>query len=248
MKAEDFTFNADGQRLAATRVQPEAGAASSILTLHGLGHTSNRHTIRYVLNHLAEHGLGSVCFEFSGNGDSSGVMEESCLQRRYGEVLAAAEHLDKREPLTLIGTSMGGHLAAWLAPILAGLPGAVLPGLLSGRCRRVPVRRRPGQPGPYADSPAYAGISAFDGDLLIIGARKDDVVPAAVLDGYLAAAERPQQAHRLAGRLRAFHPSLVAASGYAAAASAEDDTGHHPAGARANESIGGSHARRTHSD
>lgn len=189
VKTEDFVFSAGEHWLAATRVQPDAGAASSVLTLHGLGQTANRHTIRYVLDHLAGHGLGSVCFEFSGNGDSSGALEEACLRRRYEETLAAAEHLDKREPLTLIGTSMGGHLAAWVAPVLkpaclvlfcpASYPADAAESRFDGGLAR---------PGPYPDSPAYAGLREFSGDLLIIGAGKDAVVPAETLDGYLAAA------------------------------------------------------------
>ena len=102
---------------------------------------------------------------------------------------------------------------------------------------------------PYADSPAYAGISAFDGDLLIIGARKDEVVPAAVLDGYLAAARNARSKHivwlddcehfihRWLPHQDTLRPQVLK--------TIRDTILQR---ARANESIGGSHARRTHSD
>lgn len=178
------------QSLAATKVHSAGGRRPAILTLHGLGKTATRHTIRYVLDHLAGHGHASICFEFSGNGDSTGVLEESSLRRRRDEVLAVSRYLSQREQPVLIGTSMGGHLAAWLAPVLrprglvlfcpAAYPGDAADQKFDGSLAR---------PGCYADSPAYAGIAEFTGDLLIVGARNDAVVPAEVLEGYFASAQ-----------------------------------------------------------
>lgn len=189
LKPEDFAVRLNGHRLAATRLTPSGGSGMSIMTLHGLGQTATRHTTRYVLDHLLKRGHGSMCFEFSGNGDSTGVLAESCLLQRRHEALAAAEHLDKGKPVTLIGTSMGAHLAAWLVPDLRP-HGLVLfcPAAYPAHAAELKFDGGFVRPGRYADSPAYTGLRGFTGELLIVAAKQDHVVPAETIDGYLASA------------------------------------------------------------
>lgn len=190
LQTDELAIMSGEQRLAATQVSSAGGRKPAILTLHGLGKTATRHTIRYVLDDLAGQGHASICFEFSGNGDSTGALEEATLRRRRDEALAVSRYLAPGEQPVLIGTSMGGHLACWLAPVLrprglvlfcpAAYPGDAADQKFDGSLAR---------PGCYADSPAYAGIAEFTGDLLIVGARNDAVVPAEVLDGYFARAK-----------------------------------------------------------
>jgi uncharacterized protein len=189
LKTEDFTFLSGEHRLAATRLHPPGGRGTAIMALHGLGPTATRHGIRYVLDYLASHGHGAMCFEFSGNGDSTGLLAESSLQRRYSEALAAASHLAAYEQPTLIGTSLGAHLAAWLVPKLRP-SGLVLfcPATYPAHAADLKFDSQFVRPGRYADSPAYAGIREFDGNLLIVAAKNDQVVPADVIDGYFAGA------------------------------------------------------------
>ncbi|MBA3774509.1 MAG: alpha/beta hydrolase [Ramlibacter sp.] len=193
---EDFRFVADDHQLAATRLRPGAGMVR-VLTLHGLGATATRHTVRYVLDDLAAHGHGALCFEFSGNGDSTGMLEQSCLRRRCDEALAAAAQLDAGRRPVLIGTSMGAHLAASIVPALrpAGLV-LFCPAAYPAHATDMPFDAHLPRPGRHADSPAYAGLSDFEGDLLIIGARNDSVVPGETLEGYLDNAPRARS-HRL---------------------------------------------------
>lgn len=165
---------------------PSAQAASTVLTLHGLGATATRHSIRYVLDGLALHGHGSLCFEFSGNGDSSGVLNEATLAQRCTEALSAAHLLTESIPPALIGTSMGGHIAASLVPELQ--PRALVlfcPAAYPRSATELPFDGNFTRPGRYDDSPAYQGIAAFTGNLLIVAARNDQVVPAEVVEGYL---------------------------------------------------------------
>jgi pimeloyl-ACP methyl ester carboxylesterase len=109
---EDFTVTASEHRLAVTRVGPSPAVEPTVLTLHGLGTTATRHTVRYVLDDLARCGLAALCFEFSGNGDSTGRLDESSLRRRRDELLAVAALLDPQVRPVLVGSSLGAHLAA----------------------------------------------------------------------------------------------------------------------------------------
>ena len=191
MHTEDFVFEGNEQRLAATRTAPADGSRPTVLALHGLGTTSTRHRIRYLLDAVAACGHGWLTFDFSGNGESTGVLTESTLRGRRAEVLAAADHLDSATAPVLIGTSMGAHLAASCVPELHPR-GLVLfcPAAYPADAADLRFDGSLAKPGNYPDSPAYAGLRAFDGDLLIIRAGQDQVVAPAVIDGYLENAQR----------------------------------------------------------
>jgi uncharacterized protein len=195
VQAEEFFFTANGHRLAATKLVPAGLAEPGILALHGLGPTATRHRIRYLLDPLADRGYGSVTFDFSGNGDSTGVLAESTLLGRRAEALAAAGTLARGTAPVVIGTSMGAHLAAWTAPD-TGPRGLVLfcPAAYPEGAAEQKFDGSLARPGRYDDSPAYAGLRGFTGDLLIIASKHDQVVPPAVIDGYLASASAARSA------------------------------------------------------
>lgn len=186
MNTEELTFVVGEHRLAATKVLGADGRAPSVVHLHGLGPTADRHGVRYLLDELAEHGHGSLTFEFSGNGDSTGVLEESTLGIRLAESRAAAAQLGADEAPVVIGTSMGAHLGAALVPelrpraLVLFVPAAYPAGSDDDRFYDTLAK-----PGNHPDSPAFAGIREFDGDLLVIAATHDQVVPADVVDGYV---------------------------------------------------------------
>lgn len=184
---EELVFSVNGHRLAGTKIFGADRREPSVVHLHGLGSTATRHGVRYLLDELAEHGHGSLTFEFSGNGDSTGVLEESTLGGRREESLAAVAQLGRDEAPVLMGTSMGAHLAATTVPVLRPR-GLVLfvPAAYPGGSDDLRFDGSLAKPGAYADSPAFAGIREFDGDLLIVAAKNDQVVAPEVIDGYLA--------------------------------------------------------------
>lgn len=191
MDTEDFVFEGNGQKLAATRTAPADGSGPTVLALHGLGTAASRHGTRYLLDAIEPHGFGWLTFDFSGNGDSTGVLTESTLRGRRAEALAAAGHLDGIAAPVLIGTSMGAHLAASCIPELR--PRALVlfcPAAYPADAAGLRFDGSLSKPGNYPDSPAYAGLREFDGDLLIISAGEDQVVAPTVIDGYVDSAER----------------------------------------------------------
>jgi pimeloyl-ACP methyl ester carboxylesterase len=191
----DLTLEAGGEKLAVTAVGPNP---PTVLHLHGLGETASRHSIRYLLDPLSAHECGGLTFDFSGNGDSTGEYLRGTLRRRLAETLAVGRLLGP-DPV-LMGSSMGAHLAACAVPVLQ--PRALIlfaPAAYRADAVHVPFSRYRAhapdsetavRPGDYADSPAYRGMESFSGDLLIVAGTEDEVVPAAVVDGYRRHASR----------------------------------------------------------
>ena len=180
--ASDTFFQAGPFRLAAT-VIGGAGAQPGLLTLAGLGALVRRATVHYLMEDLALHGLVSMSFDFSGNGDSEGIFEDGSLRRREGETLAAAGLLAPDAPPVLLGTSMGAFLAACVAPILK--PRALVlfcPSAYPDYALDVKFDGNLARAGAYPNSPAFAALAHFTGDLLVIGGKDDRVVPREVLE------------------------------------------------------------------
>lgn len=69
------------ERLRAEITLPEKGGKPVVLALHGAG-KAVRGRIRYLADFLASCGYGTVRFDFSGHGESSGQLEEASLDRR----------------------------------------------------------------------------------------------------------------------------------------------------------------------
>jgi esterase/lipase len=196
VRTKDITFKSGAETLAATKVYADSGRESSVISFHGFGLTATRTRIRYMLDYLAAHGVSSACFDFSGNGDSTGRLEESTLNIRKEEASAAAKFLGRPEgSLAIIGTSMGAYLAALLSPVLrprslilvcpAAYPEEAMGLKLTEDFPKLARRR----PHAYAESPAFEAIRDFDGRLLIIAAGHDaDVAPEEVINLYVESA------------------------------------------------------------
>ena len=187
-EACDTFFQAGPFRLAATLIGG-AGAQPSLLTLAGLGVLAKRATVHYLMEDLAQHGLVSMSFDFSGNGDSEGIFENGSLRLRERETLAAAGLLAPHVPPVLLGTSMGAYLAACVAPILK--PRALVmfcPSAYPDYTLDVKFDGNLARPGAYPNSPAFSALASFTGDLLVIGGSHDHVVPREVLQHYIDSA------------------------------------------------------------
>jgi alpha-beta hydrolase superfamily lysophospholipase len=108
---EQKFFIASGDRKLACAYLPGAEAGPTVLLCHGIGETIEHWSAVQALFH--DHGIGSLVFNYSGFGKSTGaVRAEHCQQ----DLVAAYAELRRRAgpeaPIFLLGFSLGSGIAA----------------------------------------------------------------------------------------------------------------------------------------
>ena len=188
--------------------------APRTLALHG-GGASSRLGYQPLLDLLAGHGHASVAFDFAGQGESTGRMADSGLRDRAQQVLAVVDFLDMPRPVSLIASSMGGHIACSLIEALAP-PALVLYCPAAYEAAALDVPFGPGfqqvirATSDFASSPAFDALERFEGRLLLVLGAEDAVIPRQVEDGYCSRARRARSVEvlRLAGAGHHLHAWL----------------------------------------
>ncbi|WP_176644804.1 alpha/beta hydrolase [Duganella sp. SG902] len=173
--------------------------SNRILYLHGAGNSTRRghHLLRGALQ---RRGLGSVCFDAVGHGDTGGTLAESSVASRTRQaqaVLAAVAGRALPEPLVVIGSSMGAYNAIRLSErhrvdaLVLIVPGVYTPSAYEvpfGPAFSAIIRRERS----WADSDAWDILSRFEGRLLVIHAEHDAVIPLEISERLVAAATRAE--------------------------------------------------------
>lgn len=195
IESEQVLLRVGAETLACSIDRADRGTAPSVISLHGAG-PSNREHSRYLSRAFTDRGLGVVRFDFSGQGESTGRMEESNLAKRRDEAIAVMRHFAMDEAnLTIVGTSMGGYIAA----VLAGefrVRNLILfcPAAYDVKAWNVPFG------GGFTDilrrdlsllkSDVRERLSSFAGNALLVLAERDEVIPDLIAGWYTEALGR----------------------------------------------------------
>jgi uncharacterized protein len=162
------------------------------MVLHGAG-DSSRARFSQLRKSLNDCGIPSVGFDFIGHGETGGDIQGCTLRGRTEQAAAVIRHTCA-EPLTLIASSMGAYTAIKLTEMFV-VDNLILlvPAVYTPRAYSLPfgpefsaaIRR----PGSWHDSDAFDILSRFKGNLLVIAAESDDVIPRAVVEQIHASAK-----------------------------------------------------------
>lgn len=105
----DFT-NANGHRLVGRLEMPPGRVRAVALFAHCFTCTANSHGARRISMALAEHGIATLAFDFTGLGKSEGRFADSHFAANVTDLVAAAAYLRGTvgAPAILVGHSLGG--------------------------------------------------------------------------------------------------------------------------------------------
>ena len=162
------------------------------VVLHGAGKSSRARFSR-LRESLNDHDIPSASFDFIGHGETGGDVSDSTLHGRTDQAAVVIRHTSI-EPLTLIAASMSGYTAIKLTEVFAVnnlillVPAVYTPRAydLSFSSEFSTTIRTPGS---WQNSDAFSITSEFKGNLLVIAAEVDDVIPLEVIERIYASAK-----------------------------------------------------------
>lgn len=113
MRAAPHTFvlaPAPGESIVVDRLP---GSAPHYVFLHGLGSVRVGEKSTSLFDHAARRGRGGLRFDFRGHGASTGRIGYTTVSEFVDDTCAVLDHL--AEPAVLVGSSVGGMVAAFAA-------------------------------------------------------------------------------------------------------------------------------------
>lgn len=108
MQTQTFSFSTPTETLSAFRVIAHDGDTPTCLLLHGAWQ-SDKERLRPIAWKLADMGISSLGFDFSGHGSSTHNTLNS-IAKRVQEAETAITFLDPSKPMILCGFSMSGQV------------------------------------------------------------------------------------------------------------------------------------------
>ncbi|MER5830757.1 alpha/beta fold hydrolase [Streptomyces sp. NPDC002130] len=203
-----FTHVVGGERLKGLSTGGGAPARATVVLLHGAGNGSKERLVPW-LAEFAAHGCHALAFDFSGHGESTGLLRELSLRRRFEQAVSVIDARARVDaPLVLVGFSMSGHTVADLVrhygDRVAAL-GLCAPAVYAGEAWDVPFGAGDGRfselirrPGSWRASPALDVLRAYEGRAVLVVPGTDEVIPPAVTEALSEAlARRAQFTHRV---------------------------------------------------
>ena len=110
-----FTHVSDGERLSGLSCGGAGPARATVVVLHGAGNAGKERLVP-LLAEFAAHGCHALAFDFSGHGESTGLLRELSLRRRFEQAVSVIDARARvNGPLVLVGFSMSGQTVADLA-------------------------------------------------------------------------------------------------------------------------------------
>lgn len=107
-----FTHTIGGERLSGLSTGAGERARATAVLLHGAGRGGKERLVP-LLTEFAAHGCHALAFDFSGHGESTGLLRELSLRRRFEQAVSVIDaHVRGDGPLILVGFSMSGQTVA----------------------------------------------------------------------------------------------------------------------------------------
>lgn len=198
-----FTHVIGGERLSGLSAGGGEPDRATVVLLHGAGNGSKERLVP-LLAEFAAHGCHALAFDFSGHGESTGLLRDLSLRRRFEQAVSVIDARARVDgPLVLVGFSMSGQTVADLVghygDRVAAL-GLCAPAVYAGEAWDVPFGSGDGrfseiirEPGSWRAAPALDVLRGFEGRAVLAVPGTDEVIPPAVTEAFSQALARHAQ-------------------------------------------------------
>lgn len=180
-------FQAGNEDLSGQIVSLHHDSHPEILFLHGAGQATKERALP-IMEKLAEAGIDSFSFDFSGHGESTGILNASSLKKRVAEANEALKYLDDAKEWSICAFSMGGHIALELLKTHPKIKNLFLfyPGIYTQEAYNVPFDERFStiirQENSWQNAMVVDSLESFAGNLLVVIGENDKVIPKGVIE------------------------------------------------------------------
>jgi alpha-beta hydrolase superfamily lysophospholipase len=161
-------------------------AAAHVLILHGAGE-SERSRFRFFRERLFAAGISTCAFDFVGHGETGGALKQTSLFSRSQQACKIIDSQQIQKPLKIVGASMGAYTAVKLTKYYEVDKLVLLvPAMYDSAAYLVPFNqgftRIIRYPKSWMRSDAWSLVSQYQGDILIVAAENDKVIPAGIIE------------------------------------------------------------------
>lgn len=119
IKVERFSIAVEGSQVVGVLHLPSSTPAACVVACHGMGACKDSDKYLLLGRDFPEAGLALARFDFRGSGESGGLYRDATVASRMADLEAVLDHLQGHECLNgrfgLIGSSLGGFIALWVA-------------------------------------------------------------------------------------------------------------------------------------
>jgi uncharacterized protein len=169
----------------------------NVLALHGAG-DSNKNKFYYLIKPFKERQINIHTFDFFGFGQSAVKITKSSLKIRQEQVESVIKDLQLKEPLNIIGSSMGGYNAVKLlekysvANLFLFCPGFYTPEAFDvkfGNNFTNIIRKN----NSWINSDAFKLLEKYTGNLFVCIGEEDEVIPKALIEKIAEVAKKTKK-------------------------------------------------------
>lgn len=190
---EKVTFLSDSLLLSGVLTASKPSTIGALF-LHGGGH-SDKTRYAFLQSFFEKYGIASFAFDFRGCGESEGEFKNSSLTNRRRDAVAALEFFKQQTSLQdqhiyLWGSSMGAHVACRVVDNLPHIKGLILqsPAAYGAGAESLELNEQftalIQRENSWINSPAFTSLEAFNGKILAVYGKHDDVIPEGVQQRY----------------------------------------------------------------
>lgn len=184
-----ISFESDGLKLIGNLHTHDGSGSVGVLFLHG-GGIGSKERYKDIQIRLDKNYQNTLSFDFRGVGESEGVFEESTLNGRLNDAMAAydflAQYVDR---VVILGTSMGAYVAIKLSEMrdvsgLILLYGAAYSAEADDKLFNSELSKVLREKDSWKSSPAFSILRKFIYPVLVMYGGRDMVIPKAVQQSF----------------------------------------------------------------